>query len=876
MGGRDWVIFVGLTCELMGGLLGMPADALPSPNRRLAQTTELNPSTPNPSAEADRLFQTGLDHFYANRLEAALDPWQTALKQYQILGNTAAVASTLQNLSTVYQQLGRSDAAIATYEQLLPIAQQLQNPALVADTQYNLATLYAKQGRYAAALEPYQASLRYAQAQAPERVPIVLGNLAIAYKVAGQYVKALEANQALIQLLEQRNENNLLSRALGNLGNVYEALGDYDLARQQFDRGRQLAEAEGNRLGEAIFWNSLGTLAANQGDYPQAIAHYEHSLSLAQKLNDLTQQAWIWLNLGAAYHAQGQLPQAMSYYRKGLYAAEDLGHQKLLAESLGRLGAIQNHQRQPQEAVGILRRSLTVFEEMGDRPGISLTLNNLGHALYTAGQLDEAEQRLRQALQVLDQLRQGLSDLDKVSLFDTQARTYNLLQQVLIAQQKPETALEVAEWGRGRAFADLLVSKQKLQTTEDVAIAPPTVPPPNLAELRQVAQAQKATIVEYTLIPEDDFLHQGKQLGIPEALFIWVITPSGQIYHRKTNLKPLIQEQRSLDQLIQRARCFDPEPICRRRVQDRSAPNATPALQRLHQLLIEPIADLLPQHPDQHVLFVPQGSLFLVPFPALKAANGEFLIERHTLLTAPSIQSLALTQPHKILAKPKAHPVSPTLSPILIVGNPVMPAVALRPDRPPQPLAPLPGSETEALAIAQRLHVQPLIGAVATEAEVRKRLPQARWIHLATHGLLDYGVSRSGLAQPGIPGAIALASSGSDPAQDGLLTSNEIIDLDLHADLVVLSACDTGQGELTGDGVVGLARAWMGAGAPSVVVSLWAVSDTSTAVLMTEFYRHLSEGQDKAQALRQAMLSTAQTYPDPHDWAAFTLVGAAE
>ena len=122
-----------------------------------------------------------------------------------------------------------------------------------------------------------------------------------------------------------------------------------------------------------------------------------------------------------------------------------------------------------------------------------------------------------------------------------------------------------------------------------------------------------------------------------------------------------------------------------------------------------------------------------------------------------------------------------------------------------------------------------------------------------------------------VPGALALTPGN---GEDGLLTAAEILEMDLQAELAVLSACDTGRGRITGDGVVGLSRALITAGVPSVIVSLWAVPDAPTAALMTEFYRQLQPGQTKAQALRQAMLVTLETHPEPINWAAFTLMGA--
>jgi len=136
--------------------------------------------------------------------------------------------------------------------------------------------------------------------------------------------------------------------------------------------------------------------------------------------------------------------------------------------------------------------------------------------------------------------------------------------------------------------------------------------------------------------------------------------------------------------------------------------------------------------------------------------------------------------------------------------------------------------------------------------------------HLATHGLLD--------EKEGLGSAIALTPSDKD---DGFLTAAEILDLQLTAELVVLSACDTGRGRITGDGVVGLSRSLISAGVPSVIVSLWQVPDAPTASLMTQFYQSLSANPDKAQALRSAMLAMMKQHPEPKNWAAFTLIGEA-
>jgi CHAT domain-containing protein len=264
-------------------------------------------------------------------------------------------------------------------------------------------------------------------------------------------------------------------------------------------------------------------------------------------------------------------------------------------------------------------------------------------------------------------------------------------------------------------------------------------------------------------------------------------------------------------------------------------------------------------------VIIPHAELFLVPFVALQDANGNPLLEKHTILTAPSIQVLELTQQQRVKVQ------QANIQGAIVVGNPSMPKITLTRDRPPEQLSPLPVAEQESVAIAQILNTKALIRNQAAKTAIVPRLSQARIIHLATHGLLD---DFKGL---GVPGAIALAPSGTGEPNDGLLTSNEIMELKLNAELVVLSACDTGRGNITGDGVIGLSRSLIAAGVPSIIVSLWSVPDAPTAGLMVEFYRNWREKKmDKAQALRQAMLTTMKTHPNPRDWAAFTLIGEAE
>lgn len=443
------------------------------------------------------------------------------------------------------------------------------------------------------------------------------------------------------------------------------------------------------------------------------------------------------------------------------------------------------------------------------------------------------------------------NDTARIQTLDASREFFNDLTWVLAELQNPDAALVASEKGRARAIADLLTVDQFKNPSDRATLALA----PTLEKIQQTAQDQQITLVEYALMSSETFEE--------DSLFAWVVEPSGTVHFASI---PLGHEGRSLKTAIANSRralggrlrggfvLANPEPEVQQ-----------VALRELYDILIAPINNWLPDDDQAPMAVIPQDELFWVPFPALLDENEQPLITTHTLLTAPSIQVLELTYQRQS-ALQNADITSDAES--LLVGNPTMPPMPTA-DGNLGPLPPLPGAENEVREIAGLLGATPLLEEDASETTVKQRIGSAPIIHLATHGLLEYGAEQDD--KP--PGAIALAP---DDTNDGLLTSAEILQLDLIADLVVLSACDTGLGDITGDGVVGLSRSLFQAGTPSVVVSLWAVPDEPTAELMTAFYRYWQgEGQDKVQALRQAMLDVMKPYPEAENWAAFTLIGAA-
>ena len=582
--------------------------------------------------------------------------------------------------------------------------------------------------------------------------------------------------------------------------------------------------------------------------------YHRQSLEISKEIGHLEGEASSLGSLGILYINRGDFLQAIDYINQSLKLAREIGNRISEGISLGNLGVAHEMLGEYEQAINFYQQYRTIASEIMYRPGEATALNNLGSLYLYLGQASEAESFFWQSIIILEDFRRGeLLDFLKVGLFETQIHTYKGLEQSQILQDKIKAALETSELGRARAFVDLLTERISHQQARVISAESP-----NFSKIQQIARNQQSVLVEYSIVnfgPESP------------AIYIWVVQSTGQLDFRKVSLK---DESLDLSSLVTSSR--EAIGVRQRGGFELAANLSTEAdqLRKLHQLLIKPIADLLPSSPEQRVVFIPQGDLFLVPFPALIDEAGTYLIEKHPILTAPSIQVLDLSQQQR---QTQNFATALTGQDLLLVGNPTMPQVWNPATSKMQTLSDLPGAELEAEEIATFFNTTALLGKNATETAVKAQIGNARIIHLATHGLLEYGNPQdSGVRD--IPGAIALAPS---DGEDGLLTSAEILaEIDLNAELVVLSACDTGLGQITGDGVIGLSRALITAGTPSVIVSLWSVPDAPTAELMTEFYRQMQQGQDKAQALRQAMLVTMKTNPDPRDWAAFTLIGAAE
>ncbi len=844
----------------------------------LAQKLKSRLGNPSLAAEAfenigDSYFKLGdynsAIRFYQQQLSSA----QEKLKEPPAFSNpgfTYAFKEDLDyqalfKLSETYLKLGQKDKAIDSIRQSVELGVKNKNCADELAARERFANLNFYLGSYAQAIDEAEKSLEiihrdsencvkeYAQPLGelarstdsddgsvtieiprkdfakPDAIS-ALTLIANSYGQLGNYQKMHDyAQQALAEASKSQDlSEQLIPLAL--LSNIYMAVNP-NQAIEYINKMLLIARKVNNYSAEFTALQSLGFSYFQLDNAEKGRQYLQQALTRAREAKDQNREMQITQDLGVMHTVSGNLSEAQKLFQEVLISLKAKG-QSPNAGLARNLGMLYTQLGDYAKGIEYLEQAIAISQPTDSPRSKADKLIQLGYALHSAGKSVEAEKQLFAGINLIESLRTGLQDADYRSLFEIQLEPYLILQQVLVQQDKTEQALEISERGRARAFVELL-AKRFSSSTEQVAIHTP-----NIEQIKQIAKTQNATLVEYSIAGNE--------------LFIWVIQPTGKVGFRRSSLLSL---GTNIADVVERSR------IAATTGRNRDT------LQQTYQLLIQPIVDLLPTNPNAHVVFIPHNSLFLVPFPALQDKEGKYLIEKHTILTAPSIQVLALTHQKRqsLDFKSGSSAQNPVVVGVkrnaVVIGNPVMPFNGT----PPQQLDSLPGAEEEAKEVAKLFGTQAITGKVATKEAILKLLPKAQFIHLATHGIFD--------SVQGLESAIALAPSGKD---SGWLTANEILGLKLNAELAVLSACDTGRGEITGDGVIGLSRSLISAGVPSVIVSLWSVPDAPTAGLMKEFYQNLQHNPDKAQALRQAMLYTMKQYPSPRDWAAFTLLGEAK
>jgi CHAT domain-containing protein len=694
---------------------------------------------------------------------------------------------------------------------------------------------------------------------------------------------------------------------LNGLGNASGEIGDWQKSLQYYQSARTIFASVQDQLGELEAINGMGKALTALKYYSSLLPLYAAELRVARKTGDPLTVAYAFQDMAAAYEAAHQYVQAETFYRRSLESYRATQHLYSEGDVLIRLGHLQATRKQYSQAIASLERANALEGKLGQVAEAAKVGYELAYIYRRLNRLEDALSAIEESIDIVEKQRLTISHFDsRASYFAAVHKYYALYVQLLMLadRKKPargfaEKAFDISERSKVRSLLDLLTASSqdapcdellerqlRIRPTTEVraAVAEQTVSP-HAAQILTVKQVQAeiegddAVLVEYVLGDEKSYLwvvdqHQVSSYELPQAQRIRNLVES----FRKTLVPSPLMERDSVIDYQEKVRKQDQAYGVYAR--------------QLSKLLLGPIAQVR----AKRVLIVPDGSLQYLPFAALPvpAAGGdELLLNRYEVSILPSASLLGTlrksnaTRPPPtaaavIFADPVFGPDDPRVVPPptgdvrRTAGPPPALSTALRDMDASAHIARLPASREEANAIAQILgfrdpeavHVA-LDFAASREYVLRDGLSRFRLVHFATHGVVD---SR----HPEMSGLILSLIDRKGRKRDGYLRLGDIYKLKLSADLVVLSSCDSALGEdLESEGIIGLPRGFLYAGAKSVIASLWKVNDEATARLMSRLYARIHRGETPSSALRGAQLEMVRDpqWSKPYYWAAFVLQG---
>lgn len=721
------------------------------------------------------------------------------------------------------------------------LAAAVADPALAARLFVHQGNAYLQQPQEGPALEAYRQALQRPEiVQAPALRAYARANSGEILRRQGKVQEAETALTEAIDLLDRHGEPTEKRRALALLAGIARERKQYRPAEDLYRQALDLYAQTDDRQGESKTLAGLGHLYLEQGRFDEAQAAFTRALDLVENLSG-THTLWhIHWGLGRCHRAAGQLDEAATQLQYGLDQIR-ARHQDL---------------RTDEGKVTFLDSVRDAFEEL-----IAVHLDRARSEPRAYEQaLEVAEEARGQALRDLMGGRSRRRPPSGIRAPTNQPRPSAA--DALPPDSMPQLWAEIAP-GVPSASSEPMpweqmapgISSQPIEPKPWVQMAAAVPAPPLSLDMRPSEETSPESETPPPLARLVFFV-------LADRCAVWAVTPDGQVHSHTVDWGREALSTRVAE--LRRALGVD-EAQRGLRVARHVALAALPAptdprslLHELYDALIAPVAEALPGD-GTPVAIEPHGALWLVPFAALLAPDDTWLADRWPLLYSPSAQVL-----DEIRTEPD--PGTPTSLRALVVGNPTMPEV------PPQDglqivLETLPGAEEEAHTIAALFgeRCTLLTGEQADRATVERLAERHGIVHLATHGVA--------YADAPLASFVALAK---DASGKGLLTARDVLDLSLPADLVVLSACQTALGRVSGDGMIGLCRAFLVAGARAVLVSQWSVSDEATAALMAEFYRAYLAEDNKAVALQRAMRALRQRpqYADPSYWAPFVVVGA--
>ena len=774
-------------------------------------------------------------------VKTAIDYYEHHLKIAKELGDRSDEGKAYGDLGVTYYRLGDFKTAIDYYERQLKIAKELGDKSSEEEAYWDLGNAYQRLGDFKTAIEYHERNLQISKELGDRsNEGRACGNLGNAHHSLGDIKIAIEYYERHLKIAEELGDRSVIGKVYGNLGSAYQSLRDIKTATDYNERHLKIAKQLGDRSSEGIAYGNLGNDQFLLGNYRTAINYQESYLNIAKELGDKWNEGKIYGNLGSSYQKLGDFKTAIDYHELDLKIAKEMGDRSGEADALGNLSNAYQSLGYFKRAIDYLERTLKIARELGDIFQEGIACGNIGSNFACLGQYPEAIRYCQRGVTLYDNIRNRLqlNDEWKVSLRDRYQRLYIILWTLMLEEGKVTEALFSAEQGRAQGLKDLMELSYAVEENAEL-----------IKEIRTFQELCSG------LPPNTIFM----AIGNMKELVLWVCRKGKEVELRRKQIRSQYEINTFFQSLLKKfdarnyVQCEDRslDSAKNKRLPDKTSPQDGSRKQQFHlqervlstfyDTVIDPIQDLFT---SSELVFVPDGPLCLAPFAAFKGPDSKYLCESFKIRVAPSLTSLKM-----IVDCPVDHHLT---SGVLLVGDPWVQDVTT--------LEQLPFAREEVEMIGRVLGCPPLIGRQATKDEVLKRLGSVALVHFAAHGSMEAG-------------EIALAPKNGE--MDFILTMKDVKRVQMRARLVVLSCCHSAHGEIKAEGVVGIARAFLGAGARSVLVSLWAIDDRATLEFMKHFYQYLMKGKSASKALKQAMncMRESGEFSAVNHWAPFVLIG---
>ncbi len=828
------------------------------------------------------------------RAQQALQHLEQARRWYGTALDASGKAMCLIAEADIRLRAGGIERAERQFKEAVALAAKAERPELEARARRGLGVVAARLGSYARAESELRRAGRLAEQAGLEDVRAdVASNLGVVLLHRGRYSRALALGHEGIAMHERGTDRTGLAAALMNLGLTHASLGKGEVALRHLERAQSLYQALGDRAGAGRALSNLGVVHGALGDLDEALACQEQALRLSQDMQDRAGQALALGRLGHVHGQRGSYAQAIELHERAIGMKRELKDRLGEAISLEAVGHLHQQLGDTVASRARRRESLALANALGAGDLAARNHWGLAEVALMSADPERALRSAREAVSSLPPFARGLFDEQGAHARERWAGVYDV--GMTAAAALDDVASFVWFLERQRA-ATLLESLGGCEALVDVAL--PDSLQPILASareteartlrryrdaqesgsrrsmrkvrgdltdarhaLREVREriSREAAATSRLIDPKPESLRRLRALMRPDdALVLFALLPD-QAYAtivttRGAVLRPL-GPSRSLVEACSGLEVEGPGHL------------GEDAVAHFHRLLVAPLGL---DGRIRRVFLSPDGALCSVPFP--------LLLNEKDVIHVPSGSAYAHLR--------KTARRTGTGRGVLALGRPVYGLMKVEPDpradgtqrgsvrkaHPAGTLPPLDGSAEEVRAIGDLV----LTDGDATEDALKAAvLTRERWraVHLACHGLVDFD-------HP-LFSALALTPN---RYGDGLLTTLDVFGMRVPSDLVVLSACESGRGRLLRtEGVFGFTRAFMFAGAPRVVVSLWKVDDEATRALMVKFYeiwnpKEGDSGIPAARALRQAQahVRSQPKWRDPYYWAAWQLWGVGE